>query len=68
MEQDRQVRLPDKMRLRVPRGLPAAVQIAASRELTSPSEFARRALLAACRSAGVELRADGRVEAQGSAA
>ena len=59
---DRKVHLPAKMRVRVPRGLPAAVQAAASREFTTPSDFVRRAIVEAVRTAGIELSADGKVE------
>jgi hypothetical protein len=62
MEHARPVHLPEKMRVRVPRGLPALVQAAASRECTTPSDFIRRAIVQAVRTAGVELRADGRIE------
>ena len=36
---------PDKLRLRVPRGLPAALELAARQRNTSPAEWARQALL-----------------------
>jgi hypothetical protein len=67
MEHARQVHLPDKMRVRVPKGLPAAVQAAASREFTTPSDFVRRAIVQAVKTAGVELRADGRIESRTAA-
>jgi hypothetical protein len=46
---------PDKMRLRVPQGLPEAVRVAARRNHTSPSEWARRALLRGLEAEGVRL-------------
>jgi hypothetical protein len=55
------------MRVRVPRGLPAAVQAAASRQCTTPSDFVRRAIVQAVKRAGVELCPDGRIELGGSA-
>jgi hypothetical protein len=61
-------RLPARMTLRVPRGLPEAIEAAARRQLTSPTEYARRALVAALRSDGVRLRPDGRVVEQQEAA
>jgi hypothetical protein len=61
------IRFAEKLAVRVPKGMPAAVQAAARAQFTSPSEFARRALLDALRSAGVELRPDGRIEGRGSA-
>jgi hypothetical protein len=66
MEQARPVHLPEKMRVRVPRGLPALVQAAASRECTTPSDFIRRAIVQAVRTAGIELCADGCVEGRAS--
>jgi hypothetical protein len=55
-------RFPSRLTLRTPAGLPEALEAASRHELTSPSEFARRALVAACREQGIELRADGRIE------
>jgi hypothetical protein len=42
-----QVHFPDNLRLRVPRGLPGAVQRAAAQRHTTPSEWARQTLRAA---------------------
>ena len=53
---------PDKLRLRVPRGLPAALEFAARQRNTSPAEWARQALLRGLAADGVRLT-DGRVEA-----
>jgi hypothetical protein len=52
---------PDKLRLRVPRGLPAALERAARQQNTSPAEYARQALLRGLAADGVRLN-DGRVE------
>jgi hypothetical protein len=54
-------RFPQRLAIRVPAGLPAAVEAAARRQFTSPSEWARRALLDALRSDGVHIGAAGRV-------
>jgi hypothetical protein len=56
-----QVHYPDKLRLRVPRGLPAALQEVARQHNTTPSELARRALLKVLEAEGLALR-DGRIE------
>jgi hypothetical protein len=48
-------RFPQRLAIRVPAGLPAAVEAAARRQFTSPSEWARRALLDALRSDGVHI-------------
>ena len=58
---DTPVRFPDRLRLRVPRGLPAAVDAVAERRHTSPSEWMRQALLRALEQEGVRL-CDGCVE------
>jgi hypothetical protein len=42
-------------------GVPAAIELAARRGLTTPAEWARRALLNALEGAGVHLSADGRI-------
>lgn len=52
---------PDKIRLRVPAGLSAALRLAASQRHTTPSEWARQTLLQGLEAAGVQLR-DGKVE------
>jgi len=46
----------ETLRLRTPRGLNAALQLAARRRLTSPSEWTRQAILAQLESVGVRLR------------
>jgi hypothetical protein len=58
---DTSIRFPERFRLRTPRGLMAAVEIAAKRHHTSPSEWARQALLRALARDGVQLTA-GHVE------
>lgn len=50
-----QTHYPHKLRLRVPEGLPNAVRIAARRANTSPSEWARRALLLGLQTDGLKL-------------
>ena len=50
-----QVHFPDSMRLRVPRGLPAAVQQAAKQKHTTAAEWARQALLRGLEAEGVQL-------------
>lgn len=58
---DRAVRFPESLRLRVPRGLPAAVAAAARRHHTSAPEWVRQTLLRSLAADGVRLR-DGEVE------
>jgi len=58
---DTPIRFPDRLRLRVPRGLSAAVELAAGRHHTSPSEWARQALLRGLEDEGLRL-INGRVE------
>ena len=54
------VHYPDKLRLRVPRGLPDALRLAAAQTHTTPAEWARQALLRGLEAQGVQL-----CEAQG---
>ena len=49
------VRFPEKLRLRTPRGLSAALELAAGRNHTSPAEWARRALLCGLEAEGIVL-------------
>jgi hypothetical protein len=49
------VHYPDKLRLRVPRGLPDALRLAARQRHTTPSEWARQALLRGLAAQGVPL-------------
>jgi predicted HicB family RNase H-like nuclease len=44
-----------KLRLRVPQGLPEALQIAARQRHTTPAEWARQALLRSLEAQGVRL-------------
>jgi hypothetical protein len=53
---------PDRLTLRVPLGLPQAIEAAARRQLTSPPEYIRRVLLQALKGDGVHLGADGRID------
>src|SRR5437868_1283740 len=50
------VHYPDKIRLRVPRGLPDALRLAARQRHTTPAEWARQALLRGLEAQGVQLR------------
>ena len=57
-------RYPDRLTLRVPLGLPQAIEAAARRQLTSPPEYVREeALLNALSVDGVRLGADGNIDA-----
>ena len=49
------VHYPDKLRLRVPRGLPDALRLAAKQRHTTPSEWARQAILRGLEAQGVQL-------------
>ena len=49
------VHFPDKLMLRVPRGLPDAIKVAATQHHTSPSEWARQCLLRGLAADGVRL-------------
>jgi hypothetical protein len=60
-------RFPSRLTLRTQAGLPQALEAAARHDLTSPSEFARRALVAACRAQGIALLPDGRIEPRATA-
>jgi hypothetical protein len=56
------VRFPEALRLRVPRGLPAAVKAAASRHHTTAPEWVRQVLLRHLETEGLRLSAEGHVE------
>ena len=56
------VRFPEALRLRVPRGLPAAVEAAARRNHTTAPEWVRQVLLRHLELEGLRLNSDGRVE------
>jgi hypothetical protein len=60
--QDAKTHFPEKLRLRAPSGLKAAVQLAAERNHTTPAEWARQAILRALAHDGVRLIA-GKIEA-----
>jgi hypothetical protein len=64
---DAAVRFPSRIALRVPRGLPDALEAVARQRHTSPSEWMRRAILGALEADGVHLRYDGQVEMRGQA-
>ena len=49
------VHYPDKLRLRVPRGLPDALRLAAKQRHTTPAEWARQTLLRGLAQEGVPL-------------
>ena len=55
------IHFPRNLRLRVPEGLPEALQTAARRRHTTPSEYARQALLRGLEADGLTLR-DGEVK------
>ena len=55
------IRFPEALRLRVPRGLPAAVKAVARRHHTSAPEWVRQVLLRGLESEGLRL-CDGSVE------
>jgi hypothetical protein len=50
------------MRLRAPKGLPAAIERAARQRHTGPSEYCRQALLRSLEQDGLTLLSDGRIE------
>jgi hypothetical protein len=50
------VHYPEKMRLRLPRGMPEALALAAGQHHTTPSEWVRQALLRSLAAEGVSLR------------
>jgi hypothetical protein len=56
------VRLPEALKLRVPAGLPTAIQAAARRRHMSPPEWARQVLLQGLRAEGLRLGDDGELE------
>ena len=58
---DTSIRFPQRMRLRVPQGLPAAVEAAARQRHTSASEWARQAILRGLEADGLHLEPDGRI-------
>ena len=49
------VRFPERFRLRAPRGLSAALELAAGRRHTTPAEYARQALLRGLEADGLAL-------------
>ena len=57
---DAPIRYPERLRVRAPRGFAAAIEVAARRRHTSPSELMRQAILRALEQEGVQLR-DGQV-------
>jgi hypothetical protein len=52
---DAGIRFPERLRIRGPRGLSAALDLAAERRHTSPAEWARQALLRGLEAEGVQL-------------
>jgi hypothetical protein len=50
------VHFPDRLRLRGPRGLRVAIEMAAAAHNTTPSEWSRRALLQGLEADGLHLR------------
>jgi hypothetical protein len=53
---------PETLRMRAPRGLPAAVAVAARRKHMSPSEWARQSILRSLEADGVRLLDGGQVD------
>jgi hypothetical protein len=51
------IRFPERLALRVPKDLPRAVEMAATRVHTNPAEWTRRAILNALEAEGIRLRA-----------
>jgi hypothetical protein len=49
-------RYPEELRLRLPRGMPEALSLAAGQHLTTPTEWARQALLRSLAAEGVSIR------------
>ena len=49
-------RYPEEFRLRLPRGMPDALALAAGQHHTTPTEWARQALLRSLAAEGVSLR------------
>ena len=60
---DASIRFPERLRLRAPRGLSAALDLAAGRHHQTPAEWARQTLLRGLEAEGVRL-SDGDVEMQ----
>jgi hypothetical protein len=56
---------PDKLRLRTPKGLPRAIEVAAATRHTQPSEWARQALIRGLAHDGLTLLPDGQVGSTG---
>jgi hypothetical protein len=57
---DTAIHYPEGLRLRAPRGLKAAIDMAAAANNTTPSEWSRRALLQGLQADGLHLR-DGQI-------
>jgi len=57
---DTAIHYPEGLRLRAPRGLKAAIDMAAAANNTTPSEWSRRALLQGLQADGLRLR-DGQI-------
>jgi hypothetical protein len=49
-------RYPEELRLRLPRGMPEALSLTAGQHHTTPTEWARQALLRTLQAEGVSLR------------
>jgi hypothetical protein len=56
------VRLPEALRLRTPRGLSAAISTAAKRYHMTSAEWARQVLLRSLHAEGLVLREEGEIE------
>jgi hypothetical protein len=64
---DAHLHYPARLRLRTPKGLPAAIEMAARHRHTTPAEYARQALLRSIEADGVRLLPDGQIEGRGAA-
>ena len=56
------VLFPERMRVRTPKGLPAAIEAAARQHHTAPAEYVRQSLLRAIAADGIHLTPDGDVQ------
>jgi hypothetical protein len=65
MEPAYNIRLPEALRLRTPRGLSAAISTAAKRHHLSAAEWARQALLRGLLAEGLRLQDGGQLEQVG---
>jgi hypothetical protein len=55
MSDQRPVRFPAFLRVRAPAELPTALQVAATRKFTTPSEYVRQAILSRLKADGLDI-------------